>query len=289
MSRVALQVIDDTGVVVGTPPPRGHTHQELKKLRKLREKGRRKAPPSAKKTAPARRRWRLLPVFLTVLLLGSGAVAGIYTWENYQRYVRTDAELAVAQSDLAEAQKRGAVLDSQLRALQADLVRQTENLETIQKNASEKVAESDRIVADLQAVVGNGDGEVTRDGDRLTLELVDKVLFRSGEAVLTKRGQRVLSNVGVALQKLDDKQIWVQGHTDDVPISETNQAFASNWELSASRALTVVHYLQDESGVDPRRLAAVGFGEYRPVSRKKKFKNRRIEIVLFPRDVKLER
>ena len=59
-------------------------------------------------------------------------------------------------------------------------------------------------------------------------------------------------------------------------------AFVTNWELSAARALTVVHYLQDEARLDPTRLAAVAFGQYRPVSRLRA-KNRRIEIVLYPR------
>jgi chemotaxis protein MotB len=56
----------------------------------------------------------------------------------------------------------------------------------------------------------------------------------------------------------------------------------TNWELSAARALTVVHYLQDEAKIDPTRLAAVAFSQYRPVS-KQRAKNRRIEIVLYPR------
>jgi chemotaxis protein MotB len=98
-----------------------------------------------------------------------------------------------------------------------------------------------------------------------------------------------MSRLGAALREFPDKQIWVQGHTDDVPIKEGSELFASNWELSSARALTVVHYLQDESGLDPRRLAAVAFSSYRPVSRKKRFRNRRIEIVLFPREVKLVR
>ena len=58
--------------------------------------------------------------------------------------------------------------------------------------------------------------------------------------------------------------------------------FITNWELSAARSLTVVHYLQDEAKIDQTRLAAVAFGQYRPVS-KTKSKNRRIEIVLYPK------
>jgi chemotaxis protein MotB len=108
------------------------------------------------------------------------------------------------------------------------------------------------------------------------------VLFKVGDDQLTATGKAVLAKVAAALKDLPDKQVWVQGHTDDTPIKDDNDLFESNWELSAARALTVVHYLQVVSGVDPRRLAAVAFGENRPASRTKA-KNRRIEIVLYPK------
>ena len=65
--------------------------------------------------------------------------------------------------------------------------------------------------------------------------------------------------------------------------------FITNWELSAARALQVVHYLQDVSKIDPTRLAALAFGQYRPVSRTNKAQNRRIEIVLYPKREILEK
>ena len=65
--------------------------------------------------------------------------------------------------------------------------------------------------------------------------------------------------------------------------------FATNWELSAARALTVVHYLQDTAKLDPSRLAALAFGQYRPVSRSNKAANRRIEIVLYPHRAVIEK
>ena len=103
------------------------------------------------------------------------------------------------------------------------------------------------------------------------------------ERRLVARVRRViLGRVGDTLNNFPDKQIWVQGHTDDVPISDPNSPFPSNWELSAARALTVVHYLQDDAKVDPKRLAAVAFGQHRPISRKVKARNRRIEIYLVP-------
>ena len=63
----------------------------------------------------------------------------------------------------------------------------------------------------------------------------------------------------------------------------------TNWELSAARALTVVHYLQDTAKIQPSRLAALAFGQYRPVSRSNKAANRRIEIVLYPHKAVVER
>jgi len=65
--------------------------------------------------------------------------------------------------------------------------------------------------------------------------------------------------------------------------------FATNWELSAARALTVVHYLQDTAKVDPSRLAALAFGQYRPMSRGNKALNRRIEIVLYPHKARIRK
>ena len=65
--------------------------------------------------------------------------------------------------------------------------------------------------------------------------------------------------------------------------------FASNWELSTARALAVLHYLIEDVQVDPRRLAAAGMGPYRPASKTSRARNRRIELVLFPREAKLQK
>ena len=144
---------------------------------------------------------------------------------------------------------------------------------------------------------------MSSEGDEIHLKMVDKVLFKLGDDQLTDKGKReMLDKVSVALRDLPDKQIWVQGHTDDQPIfvppvppkkpvkgappaPPPVARFQTNWELSAARALQVVHYLQDVSKIDPARLAALAFGQYRPVSRTNKALNRRIEIVLYPKRI----
>jgi chemotaxis protein MotB len=215
-------------------------------------------------------------------------------------------------------------LEAELQKAKDDLVKANAATDDLRKDEAElkaKADEANALQAKLAEAVG-GNGEVTTADGAVKLELVDQILFPTGEADLTQSGKDVLAKVGAALKEINDKQIWVQGHTDDQPIlkkpkpatpepakpkpgnakdakgkkapapkpdpkakPETNDAvlpFVTNWELSAARALTVVHYLQDDAKIDPTRLAAVAFGEYRPVS-KVKAKNRRIEIVLYPR------
>ena len=228
--------------------------------------------------------------------------------------------------------------DDRIKALEAELAKTKDDLtkasaaaEELRKTEAELKAKADEAAA-LQAKLAEAvgqNGEVTTADGAVKLELVDQILFPTGEAELTPSGKDVLSKVGAALKEIGEKQIWVQGHTDDQPIfprkprppeppsavakqakqakgkpakpdpkaakpdpkakpdakPDTNDAvlaFVTNWELSAARALTVVHYLQDDAKIDPTRLAAVAFGQYRPIS-KAKAKNRRIEIVLYPR------
>ncbi len=199
-----------------------------------------------------------------------------------------------------------AKLETELADARAALATEKAAADELRKREKAKADEATALQEKLALVV-KGTGEVTQNGNEIHLQLVDKVLFRVGEAELTATGAAVLAKVGIALNDIPDKQIWVQGHTDDTPIRAPRPApatkatkaakatkgakppvvedaprFPSNWELSSARALTVVHYLQDQSKVDPHRLAAVAFSEYRPASRAKA-KNRRIEIVLYPK------
>jgi chemotaxis protein MotB len=135
--------------------------------------------------------------------------------------------------------------------------------------------------------IERGDIKLTQIGGRLQVDLVDKVLFDSGEAVISKRGEEVLARVGTILATIDDKQIQVSGHTDDSPPTDKiADRFPTNWELSAARATNVVRFLEDNSKVPGRRLVASGHGQYRPVSTNAtpigRARNRRIEILLIP-------
>jgi len=118
--------------------------------------------------------------------------------------------------------------------------------------------------------------------------VVDKILFASGETKVKQEGLDVLSRVVEILKTVKDKNIRVEGHTDNVRItSRLARVYPTNWELSAARAINVSRYLE-EQGIDPKILSATAFGEYQPVADNAtpegRAKNRRIAIILLPKD-----
>ena len=123
----------------------------------------------------------------------------------------------------------------------------------------------------------------------LVITFVAEVLFDSGKANLRSEAFNKLERVASVLKTtVADLNIGIEGHTDNVPIKVSG--WKSNWELSAARAMSVLHYMVDSLGVEPSRLSATGFGEYQPVasnvSAEGRQKNRRVEIVILPKTTK---
>jgi chemotaxis protein MotB len=116
---------------------------------------------------------------------------------------------------------------------------------------------------------------------KIVLRVEGSVLFRSGSSELLQSASYILSDIIQIIQHNPHYDIDIQGHTDDRPISTPK--FASNWELSAIRATTVLRYLI-ENGVSGERLTATGFADLRPVASnyfpEGRSKNRRVEFVL---------
>lgn len=115
----------------------------------------------------------------------------------------------------------------------------------------------------------------------LVISFKDAVLFASGSDQLTAQARNIIREVGKSLVTVPNF-IRVEGYTDNAPIN--TEKFPSNWELSVMRASSVLHVLQAESGIDPERLSAVGYGEYRPlvpnVDAVGMAMNRRVDILI---------
>ncbi len=124
-----------------------------------------------------------------------------------------------------------------------------------------------------------GKVEINREGLRITLEEQGNLpFFESGKADITDEMVEVIDKIFPSLKKLSqDYEIIVEGHTDNVPINTAQ--FASNWELSTARATTVVKYLIAK-GINPSKISAIGYGEFRPVvpndTPQNRQKNRRV-------------
>ena len=147
----------------------------------------------------------------------------------------------------------------------------------------------DSLVGEMQEEINKGEVTITQLREKLTVNMVESILFDSGSAVIKENGEKVLDRVAGILQNVSDRLIKVEGHTDNVPIGPAIiDRFPTNWELSTARATTVLRNLQ-ERGVDPKLLSAEGYSEYRPVASNEteegRARNRRIEIVLVPVDV----
>src|SRR5258708_38838460 len=118
--------------------------------------------------------------------------------------------------------------------------------------------------AGRKSEICGGQVQITQLKGKLTVNMVDQILFDTGSADLKGDGQKVLAKVGEALNKIADKDIRIEGHTDNKPLSAALQAkFPSNWELSTARATTVARYLIDHAAVDPKRLVAAGYGGFK--------------------------
>ena len=227
--------------------------------------------------------------FSRILFLVTLAMAGIaaYLYWGYSEELR--------QANLA-AEERSQELALENARLKEHVAYLTERLDDeVAKLSKEKEEEIARaratqaeMVKTLQKEVELGQVKITQLADRLSVNIVDKVLFPSGEDEITDEGRKVLKRVGDVLFQVKDKTFRIEGHTDNVPPGKSLKGrFPSNWELSTARATNVVRFLQESAGIDPATLEAIGMGEYHPIasnnSTKGRSQNRRIEIILFPR------
>jgi len=122
----------------------------------------------------------------------------------------------------------------------------------------------------------------------LVITFVAEVLFDSGKADIREEAHSILNKVTKVIKsKVPDRDIGIEGHTDNVPIKHSG--WKSNWELSTARATSVLHYLIGKDRLKPERLSAIGYGEYRPIASNDNDKgrqlNRRVEVVILPKSI----
>jgi chemotaxis protein MotB len=232
--------------------------------------------------------WLLLVCAALALPLSGCMVAESTYLKKVDEAESLEKSLAACEQKGGEQAVRIAALEKQRDELAAQLEEQKKkvvHVETAREETSKTYAQ---MIEKMKSEIAEGQVTITELKGRLTVNMVDAILFDSGKADIKPEGRQVLQKVAEVIGQVEDKAIRVEGHTDNVKIGGAlARAFASNWELSAARAINVARYLQ-RLGVDPALLSAAAYGEYRPVSENDtpegRAKNRRIEIVLVPRD-----
>ncbi len=196
------------------------------------------------------------------------------------------AQIAAMREQIAEKEMALSAKDAEIAALKQE---KELALQEKEKSIAEMKKTYNSLVGEMNEEIKKGEITITQLKDKLTVNMVEQILFDSGSAEIKKNGKKVLDRVAEILKQVTDKQVRVEGHTDNVPISPRLAVkFPTNWELSTARATTVARYLQDK-GIDPKLLSACGYSEFRPVAsndtEEGRAKNRRIEISLVPREI----
>lgn len=244
------------------------------------------------------RRPSRLPWALLVLVLAAGAAASLLLLRRMGD-LRAESTSAAAKAveaggKLAEARDAIADLQARLKLLEgekSDLLAAQTELSTSVRAKEDELARLKSTAQELEekmkAEIARGEIRLSQANGRLQVDLVDKILFDSGDAQISKRGEEVLARVGAVLARAEGRQIQVAGHTDSAPISpKLAGRYPSNWELSASRATNVVRFLEEKAHVPPKRLVASGYGPFHPIASNAtpagRARNRRIELLLAP-------
>ena len=242
---------------------------------------------------PSRAPWLLL-----ILVLCAAGAGGYFGFHELQS---KDASLAIALKNSEDATGKARAAELARKALEERLAAQEEEgartaadrdalarqIEQKDSEIAKLKATYDSLQEKMKAEIKRGEIRLSQAGGRIRVDLVDKILFDSGSADLSKRGEEVLGRIGSVLAKVEDKQIQISGHTDDNPIRDSlKEKFATNWDLSVARAVTVVRFLSEHAKLPSRRMVAAGYGQFHPIASNAnpegRARNRRIEILLTP-------
>ena len=231
-----------------------------------------------------------------------------------EKYVDVKEQLAAANARLAGLQDQLNQKTTDMMHLQTSLDKSLTNAS--QNNISieklvDQINESNQYIRHLVEVKSKSDSlnmvltnNLTRSLSReemkevdvqvlkgvVYISLADNMLYKSGSYEINDRAAETLSKRAKSIKDYKDYDVLIEGNTDNVPINTTAESMKNirnNWDLSCLRASSVVQALQNQYGVDPKRLTAGGRGEYNPLvandTEVGKLRNRRTQIIITPK------
>ncbi|MBQ7420502.1 MAG: OmpA family protein [Prevotella sp.] len=229
------------------------------------------------------------------------ALQANYT-DTKEKLAASSARVTSLEQQLAQEEKANKALQN---ALDKSLTNASQNNVSIEKLV-DQINESNKYIRHLVEVKSKSDSlnmvltnNLTRSLSKEELKevdvqvlkgvvyisLADNMLYKSGSYEINDRASETLSKIAKIIKDYKDYDVLIEGNTDDVPIKREN--IRNNWDLSCLRASSVVQALQNQYGVDPKRLTAGGRGEYNPLqpntSELGKQRNRRTQIIITPK------
>ncbi|NDI99115.1 OmpA family protein [Flavobacterium sp. LaA7.5] len=195
-----------------------------------------------------------------------------------------NSDLKVSKDNFATLSTKGAeTIEKSLESLkEKDL-----KISRLQDALTRKDSVTLALVTSIKRAVGVNDPDIEVNVEKgvVYISIADKLLFKSGRYEVTDRAKEILGKVAAIVKDKPDFECMVEGHTDNVPIN--NPVLLDNWDLSVKRATAIVRILQNDYGIDPKRLVASGRGEYMPLedntTAEGRARNRRTRILVLPK------
>ena len=234
----------------------------------------------ATRSRSSRATWTAIWIMAVVIVLLLVVVIGLRSLASRERLERESLRTKL---DQAAFEAKAAQATNAERLELIDKLR--DQVAELEKEKALAVQSAHGLEEQMRAELESKDVTISKLQGKLTVNILDRILFESGEAVLKPDGETVLNKIAAILAQHPELKIHVIGHTDNVPIrAGARSRFTSNWELSTARALAAVRFLTEQAGVAPQRLGAVGYGEFRPVADNAtiegRARNRRIAITI---------
>ena len=258
-------------------------------------------------------------VAATLLASSCASKKDLQNCQNENRELSTNYQNA--KEELAAAKARAASLEAQIEQQKKDYAALQRSLDQSLSNASsnnvnisklvDQINESNQYIRHLVEVKSKSDSlnmvltnNLTRSLSKeemkevdvqvlkgvVYISLADNMLYKSGSYEINDRAAETLSKIAKIIMDYKDYEVLIEGNTDNVPVNAsaaTMKNIRNNWDLSCLRASSVVQALQNQYGVDPKRLTAGGRGEYNPVTTNStevgKQRNRRTQIIITPK------
>lgn len=230
-------------------------------------------------------------LLLTPLFVGCVAASKYESLEKDYGALKTDNESS--KTKITELEALIAELERKLGQSTTDKASMKESIEQMKsalaeasarkKETEKRIAEYKKLVQTFQKLTQAGELSIKIVDGRMVVALPSDVLFKSGSAKLSPKGEETIKQVSQLLVKIENKKFQVEGHTDNVPIKTSN--YPSNWELASARSVNVLKTMVD-AGMPMKRISAASFGETRPFLENNtdegRKANRRIEVVVVP-------